>query len=145
MVVLLTHRIQQRHASRLGNKSGGAAAGGPTQAEKIGYVSRQQVAGLKSTGLASAGMMGSKNKNAADQELDDESAAGLKEVRDADAEIDAGVSDISDSMDRLQNMASTMGTDIKEHDKKLDKMNAAAQRAGEKQVVVNQRLKRQLK
>lgn len=132
--------IQQRHASRLAAKPGA-----PTQGEKIGYVSRQQVAGLKASGLASAGMMGGKNKGAPDQDLDEESAAGLKAIRDEDAEIDAGVEDISNAMDRLHTVAGHMKEETMAQNRKLDSMDSAMQRAGEKQAVVNQRLKRQLK
>lgn len=51
----MERRIQQRHASRVGTQKAGAT---PNQAEKIGYVSRQQAAGIKASGLMSASMMG---------------------------------------------------------------------------------------
>lgn len=119
------------------------AGGGPTQGEKIGYVSRQQVAGLKATGLVSGGMMG-RNKGA-HQELDEESAAGLRQVEKDDAEIDQGVDEISSAIDRLNTVAVNMKDETVAQNKKLEKMEASMQSAGEKQSVVNNRLKRHIK
>lgn len=133
--------IQARHASRVGKPS--AASSGSTQGEKIGYVSRQQVSGLKATGLMSGSMMG--KKKGADQELDAESAAGLREVERDAREIDDGIDEIGNSIDQLHTMAGHMKEEVDTHNKKLERMENAMQKAGEKQVVVNKRLKGHIK
>mgnify|MGYP003386649998 FL=1 len=89
-------------------------------------------------------MMGGK-KNKTDQALDDEDAAQLKAIHDEDKEIDEGVDDISAAMDRLAARGAAMGEETKKQNKQLEKMGNSMQTAAEKQVIVNQRLKRQLK
>lgn len=81
----------------------------PTQAEKIGYVPRQQQATLKASGLTSAGMVRGKRE---DQELDEESAAGLAQVHATDAEIDAGITAISGTLDNIAVIATHMRTEV---------------------------------
>lgn len=135
--------IQARHATRAGKNTNNNNTGS-TQGEKIGYVSRQQVAGLKQTGLVSSSMM-NKNKNNPDQILDEESAEGLKEVERDDAEIDAGIDSIDSSLDRLNIIAGHMKDETIIQNKKLEKMENAMQTAGEKQSVVNNRLKTHIK
>jgi len=139
--------IAARHATRVGGQKGGAnspVGGGSTQGEKIGYASRVQVSTMKASGLTSAGMMGGK-KNQQDQELDAESAAGLKQIQDDDADIDNDINDVSNAIDRLGNLASNMKEEALSHNKKLDRLDTAMQTAGEKQAVVNNRLARQIK
>eukprot|EP01006_Ploeotia_vitrea_P065529 TRINITY_DN928_c0_g1_i1.p1 TRINITY_DN928_c0_g1~~TRINITY_DN928_c0_g1_i1.p1 ORF type:complete len:355 (+),score=48.09 TRINITY_DN928_c0_g1_i1:118-1182(+) len=132
--------IQQRHVSRVGKDK---ANNGSTQGEKIGYVSRQNVSNMKASGLVSAGMTGRRGKK--DEELDEESAQGLKEIQQEDDEINQGIDDISDSLDRLHGISHQMKEETIAQNKKLDKMDAAMQNTGEKQAIVNQRLKRQIK
>ena len=80
-------------------------------ADKIGYVPRnKQAASLNSSGLSSAGMMG--NRGGADQQLDTESAAGLAKLKEADAEIDAGIEAISRTIDNLGNIAGSMKDEV---------------------------------
>ena len=52
------------------------------------------------------------DKNNADQELDEESAQGLKDVQREDAEIDAGVDEISGAIDRLHAVAGHMKEEV---------------------------------
>jgi len=138
--------IQSRHAARVGgSKPNSPNPTGSTQAEKIGYVSRQHVAAMKESGLSSAGMMGGKKNQQQDQDLDEESAAGLRQVQNEDVAIDQDVAEIGGALDRLNAMAVTMGEETKNQNKKLDKLDSAMQTAGEKQAIVNQRLKRQIK
>lgn len=82
------------------------------QGEKIGYVPRQQQAGLKASGLSSAGMMGRRGGQE-DQTLDDESARGLAEVQAADEEVDAGIANIGNTLDRLGGVASNMKEEVR--------------------------------
>jgi len=52
-------------------------------------------------------------KRREDQELDEESAQGLKDVEKDAAEIDAGVDEISASIDRLHNIAGNMKEEVR--------------------------------
>ena len=79
------------------------------QLEKAGYVPRnKQVA---ASGLTSANMTG-KGKTAKDQELDEESAAGLRKVQENDAQINAGLSAIDGQLDRLNLLAGAMRDEV---------------------------------
>ncbi len=63
------------------------------------------------SGLSSAGMTG-RGKAAADQDLDEESAAGLSKLKENDAEIDAGIDAIGRTIDSLTSIASTMKEEV---------------------------------
>ena len=52
------------------------------------------------------------DRNNADQELDAESAQGLKDIQREDAEIDAGVDEISSAIDRMGALASQMKEEV---------------------------------
>jgi hypothetical protein len=54
----------------------------------------------------------SRNK-APDQQLDQESEAGMARYRTKDSEIDAGLDVVSNQIDNLTNIASTMKTEVK--------------------------------
>ena len=105
------NRIQSRHVSRVGKDK--APSGGSTQGEKIGYVSRQNVSNMKASGLVSAGMAGGRGKK--QEELDEESADGLREINADAAEIDDGVDEISGAIDRLHGIASHMKDEVSIH------------------------------
>lgn len=51
-------------------------------------------------------------KNKPDEDLDEESAAGLQAVKDDDALIDSGIDDISQSIDRLGAVALSMKEEV---------------------------------
>ncbi len=83
-----------------------------TQAQKIGYVPRNQKVDLKASGLTSSSLA-RKNPNASDdQELDPESAAGLARVKQQDAEINDGLDSISRTLDNLGNIASNINDEV---------------------------------
>jgi len=114
----------------------------PTQAEKIGYVSRAQQAKMSASGLASSSMMSrSRGAAAADQDLDEDSAAGLQQLKHNDAEINAGLAQISDSLDRLGAIAGEMKNETVSQTKKLERIDEGMTRAGDKTAVVNARQK----
>lgn len=70
----------------------------------------KQASTLTASGLTSAGM--TKGGRGEDQELDDESAAGLQRLKDNDAEIDAGIDAISKTIDNLSSIANTMKDEV---------------------------------
>ncbi len=51
-------------------------------------------------------------KRASDQDLDDESAAGLASLKDKDAEIDKGIEAIGNQIDTLNNIAKLMQEEV---------------------------------
>ena len=57
-------------------------------------------------------MLNRHNSNRADQELDRESKAGLRNLQDNDKEIDAGIDAISSAVDRLGNLASNIKQEV---------------------------------
>jgi hypothetical protein len=80
------------------------------QLEKAGYVPRNKQAPTAS-GLSSSSMVG-KGRTAKDQELDEESAAGLKKVQDNDAEINAGLNAIDKIVENLGNLSVAMKEEV---------------------------------
>jgi hypothetical protein len=83
---------------------------GSTQAEKIGYVPRNRATGMTASGLTSAGMVRGGKKP--DQDLDDESRAGLAKIQETDREIDKGIDQIGDSLGRIQALAGAMKDEV---------------------------------
>jgi len=101
--------VTQRNEDR---KERAAASAASRHTEKIGYVPRnKQAAGMSASGLTSAGMMG-QNRNDPSQTLDEDSAAGLARLREQDAEIDAGIDQISRQIDNLTNIAGAMKDEV---------------------------------
>ena len=102
-------RVTQRNEDR---KERAAASAASRHTEKIGYVPRnKQAAGMSASGLTSAGMMG-KSRNDPSQTLDEDSVAGLARLREQDAEIDAGIDQISRQIDNLTNIAGAMKDEV---------------------------------
>lgn len=126
--------IRSRNAERI-EKSRPSA----TQAEKIGYVSRNNVSAMKASGYSSTSKSRGKGK---EDDLDDESRAGLEKIKANDAEIDAGISEISRTLDSISGIASLMKEETISHNKKLENIEDNMQKAGEKQTVVNARQRR---
>mmetsp|Transcript_13662 Transcript_13662/g.23990 ORF Transcript_13662/g.23990 Transcript_13662/m.23990 type:complete len:355 (-) Transcript_13662:203-1267(-) len=113
--------------------------------DKIGYVPRnKQAAGMSASGLSSAGMMG-RNRNDADQALDEDSAAGLQALKAKDALIDQGIDSLTRTIDNLGNISSAMKDEVNSHNQKLEKIDSSMQKATEKQTVVNARQRYLLK
>lgn len=136
------NEVKDRNEARKAKAA--ASAGSSKAADKIGYVPRnKQASTLTASGLTSAGM--TKGGRAADQELDDESAAGLQRLKDNDAEIDAGIDAISKTIDNLGNIAQTMKEETQIQNKKLNKIDEAMSKTTEKQTVVNARQRYLLK
>lgn len=97
-------RIRSRNAERV-EKSRPSA----TQAEKIGYVSRNNVSTMKASGYSSTSRGRGKGK---DEELDEESRQGLEKIKANDAEIDAGIAEISRTLDSIGGIASLMKEEV---------------------------------
>ncbi len=128
--------IRERNAARQQKASAGS-----TQGEKIGYFSRNKQTALTESGRTSAGM----TKGKKEDDLDDESKAGLARVKQQDAEIDEGIDQIAKQLDNLGNIASSMNEEVKNQNAKLEKMDNSMQRVTEKQTVVNARQRYLLK
>lgn len=85
------------------------------QADKFGgYVPRnKQATPLQASGLTSTGLSGGRSgRNGADQQLDEDSAAGLARLRETDAEIDQGIDSIAQTLDRVANIAGAMREEV---------------------------------
>lgn len=123
--------VKQRNEART------TGAGKSSQAEKIGYVPRDKQRAMQESGFSRGA---SKPEN-----LDAESRAGLAKVQQNDAEIDAGLDEISNSLDTLTNISKAMNEEAREHTAKLDKLSNSMDKVSDKQALVNARLKRQLK
>ncbi len=122
-----------------------AAAGSSKNADKIGYVPRSKQGGtLTASGLTSSSMT-RKGGAPSDQDLDDESAAGLKQLKDNDAEIDAGIDAISRTIDNLSGIAATMKDETLAQMDKLDRIDDRMDRVTTKTTVVNARQRYLLK
>ena len=132
----ILQEVKDRNAARIGHKP-------VTQAEKIGYVPRSRQAGMTATGLTSAGMIG-RGKKSADQDLDEDSAAGLARLKSNDQEIDDGIDKISGILDNLTGIASNMNSEVKLQAGKLDNIESGMNHTTEKQTIVNARQKKLL-
>ena len=132
----ILQEVKDRNASRIGTKP-------VSQAEKIGYVPRSRQAGMTATGLTSAGMIG-RGKKSSDQDLDEDSAAGLARLKSNDQEIDDGIDKISGILDNLTGIASNMNSEVKLQAGKLDSIESGMNHTTEKQTIVNARQKKLL-
>lgn len=94
----------------------------PNQGEKIGYVPRAQIQQMKASGLTSAGMMRGHSAGGSD-ELDEDSAAGLANLKRADQEIDDGIDKISNTLDNLAGIASGMRSEITSQTAKIERVS----------------------
>jgi hypothetical protein len=104
-IFLLLNRVSQRNEARKAK-----AAEKSKAADKIGYVPRnKQTNSAAASGLSSSAMSRGKDPS---QQLDAESAAGLAKLKDADAEIDAGIDAISKTIDNLNNIAGQMKDEV---------------------------------
>ena len=112
------------------------AKSGSSQAEKIGYVPRSQLKSMAESGFSKS------NKN---EDLDDDSKAGLGRLQQNDSEIDQGLDEISNSLDTLTSISQAMNEEARTQTSKLDKLSNSMDKVADKQSVVNSRLKRQLK
>ena len=110
------NEVRERNAARM-EKLKPNRGGGTNQAEKIGYVPRAQQARMAQSGLSSARMGATKGK---DEELDEDSAAGLAQLRANDAEIDEGMDRIGNAIDRIAGLAGAMGQESKSQTAKLE-------------------------
>ena len=133
------NEVRERNAARMEKLKPNRT--GSSQAEKIGYVPRAQQARMAQSGLSSA-RMGGKNK---DDELDEDSAAGLAQLRANDAEIDEGMDRIGNAIDRIGNLANAMGQESKAHTAKLESIDTVMSKTSDKTTVVNARQKFLLK
>jgi len=93
---------------------------------------------LTATGFSSAGMINGR-RGAKDQELDDESAAGLARLEKEDAEIDAGVDSIGRTLDNLKNISDAAREELLSHNAKLEAIDTSMQSVQEQAVKVNAR------
>ena len=70
---------------------------------------------------------------------------GLSRLRQNDSEIDAGVAQLSRTIDTLGNIGAAMKDEVLSQNAKLDRMDNSMQRGTEKQVGVNAVLRQHLK
>ena len=108
--------------------------------QKIGFVPRARVGGMKETGLASTSGRNAKKG----ETLDEESRLGLERVKANDADIDQDLDDINNAIAGLGNIAAQMRDEAIVQNKKLEMIDENMGRAADKQNVVNSRQKRYL-
>lgn len=134
-------RVQQRNDERkikAGEKS--------RQAEKFGgYIPRSKggSVNLQSSGLASANLAG--GRKGAEQQLDEDSAAGLARVRETDAEIDEGIDNIAQTLDRIAQISTQMYEETNTQNAMLERIDDSMAIATQKQTIVNARQRYLLK
>ena len=114
-----------------------------SQADKIGYVPRAAQAKMAESGLTNSRMASHTGK--AEEQLDEDSAAGLAGLKATDAEIDQGLDRISNAIDRIGNIAAAMGQEARSHTDKLEKINESMVKTADKTTVVNARQKHLLR
>jgi hypothetical protein len=85
-----------------------------------------------------------RGKKSADQDLDEDSAAGLARLKSNDQEIDDGIDKISGILDNLTGIASNMNSEVKLQAGKLDNIESGMNHTTEKQTIVNARQKKLL-
>lgn len=133
------HAVCRIHKRQEDRKVKAAAS---KQAEKLGYTPRNRAGnGPTQSGMSSAGMLRGKPQD----ELDDESAAGLAKVKAQDAEIDAGLDTLCRTMDNLSGIASAMRDEAVTQTTKLDLLDNQMEKTMQKQTVVNARQRHLLK
>jgi len=112
-----------------------------TQAEKIGYVPRSQMARMTASGLTSNAM----NKKGFREELDEDSAAGLETLKSNDREIDQNLDAVSATLDKITDISKAMREEVTSQNKKIDTITNKMENVAEKQTIVTMRSKYQLK
>jgi hypothetical protein len=133
--------VQQRNDERkikAGEKS--------RQAEKFGgYIPRSKggAVNLQSSGLASANLAGS--RKGSEQQLDEDSTAGLARVHETDAEINAGIDNISQTLDRIAQISTQMYDETNTQNAMLERIDDSMAIATQKQAIVNARQRYLLK
>lgn len=135
------NEVRDRNMARMEKLKPKSGAGG-SQADKIGYVPRAQQAKMAQSGLSSSRMAG---KPAAEDELDEDSAAGLAQLKANDAEIDQSMDRVGAALDRIGNIASQMGSEARSHTDKLERVNDSMTKTSDKTSVINARQKHLLK
>jgi hypothetical protein len=95
--------VKERNEARSGKPSADEGNG----KQKIGFVPRARVGGMKESGLASTS---GKKKGEA---LDEDSRLGLERVKAGDAEIDQDLDDINNSLAGLGNVAGQMRDEVR--------------------------------
>jgi hypothetical protein len=113
-----------------------------TQAEKIGYVPRSQMARMTASGLTSNAM---NKKGGFREELDEDSAAGLQTLKNNDAEIDQNLDGISSTLDKITDISRAMREEVGAQNGKIEVITKKMEHVAEKQTVVTARSKYQLK
>ena len=111
-----------------------------TQAEKIGYVPRSQMARMTASGLTS-----NTTKKGIREELDEDSAAGLQTLKNNDIEIDQNLDGISSTLDKITDISKAMREEVSSQNTKIDTITKKMEGVAEKQTVVTARSKYQLK
>jgi hypothetical protein len=111
-----------------------------TQAEKIGYVPRSQMARMTASGLTS-----NTTKKGIREELDEDSAAGLQTLKNNDIEIDQNLDGISSTLDKITDISKAMREEVSSQNTKIDTITNKMEGVAEKQTVVTARSKYQLK
>lgn len=96
--------MRSRNKERISARQNGGGNG-----EKIGHVPRSAVTGMKQSGLTSTNRT-SKNK---EDELDEESRAGLNRINQRDQEVDRGIHEISRGLDNLAAIAGSMKEEVR--------------------------------
>jgi hypothetical protein len=89
-------------------------------------------------------MLGGRKKSDS-EDLDEESASGLAQVHATDAEINAGLDSIGNTLDNLGHISAAMKSEVVSQNAKLDTLDKNMNVIGDKQIVVNSRLKTVLK
>lgn len=108
--------------------------------QKIGFVPRARVGGMKESGLTSTSSRSGKKGEV----LDEESRLGLDKVKAKDADIDQDLDEINNALAGLGNIALQVRDEAILHNKKLEMVDENMGRAADKQNVVNSRQKRYL-
>lgn len=131
--------VKDRNMARMSNHKTSIIS----QADKIGHVPKDKI-NLTSMGLTSAGMLGGRSKSDS-EDLDEESASGLAQVHANDAEINAGLDSIGNTLDNIGHISAAMKSEVTSQNAKLDTLDRNMNVIGDKQIVVNARLKTVLK
>ena len=107
------------------------------QSSKIGFVPRSRQTDMTE---GSRSYVDPKDEN-----LDEESQAGLDRLAENDKDIDSMLEQTANSLDRLGGLAAAMGDETASHNRKIEEINDTMQVTMAKQTVVNARQKRLLK
>ena len=80
-----------------------------------------------------------------EEELDEDSAAGLAQLKASDQEIEQGMDNVSLALDRLANIGTAMGEETRKQTSKLERIDGQMQKTADKTTVVNARQKHLLR